>query len=103
MRAIEVETETEGWVDLSFFRSQFASLRLACRTQNSEIRSALDAAGVHSDASHEQPLAHAANWQLLGLTTGRGKNDQTNKPNRPIKEILGLPLTARFRKYLTQL
>jgi len=45
----------------------------------------------------------AANWQLLGLTTGRGKNDQTNKPNRPIKEILGLPLTACFRKYLTQL
>ena len=44
----------------------------------------------------------AANWQLLGLTTGRGKNDQTNKPNRPIKEILGLPLTARFRQYLTQ-
>ena len=28
----------------------------------------------------------AANWQFLGLTTGRGKNDQTNKPNRPIKE-----------------
>src|ERR1022692_2374000 len=45
----------------------------------------------------------AANWQLLGLTTGRGKNDQTNKANRPIKEILGLPLTERFRKYLTQL
>ena len=41
----------------------------------------------------------AANWQLLGLTTGRGKNDQTNKPNRPIKEILGLPLTPRFREY----
>ena len=38
----------------------------------------------------------AANWQLLGLTTGRGKNDQTNKPNRPIKEILGLPLTRAF-------
>jgi hypothetical protein len=45
----------------------------------------------------------AANWQLLGLTTGRGKDDQTNKPNRPIKEILGLPLTPRFRDYLTQL
>src|SRR5438270_131647 len=45
----------------------------------------------------------AANWQLLGLTTGRGKNDQTNKPNRPIKEVLGLPLTPRFREYLTQL
>ena len=45
----------------------------------------------------------AANWQLLGLTTGRGKNDQTNKPNRTIKEILGLPLTPRFREYLSQL
>jgi Domain of unknown function (DUF4338) len=45
----------------------------------------------------------AANWQLLGLTTGRGKNDQTNKPNRPIKEILGLPLTPRFRQLLSQL
>jgi hypothetical protein len=45
----------------------------------------------------------AANWQLLGLTTGRGKNDQTNKPNRPIKEILGLPLAPRFRQLLSQL
>jgi hypothetical protein len=44
----------------------------------------------------------AANWQLLGLTTGRGKNDQTNKPNRPIKEILDLPLTPRFRQLLSQ-
>ncbi len=45
----------------------------------------------------------AANWQLLGLTTGRGKDDQTNKPNRPIKEILGLPLAPRFRELLSQL
>jgi hypothetical protein len=42
----------------------------------------------------------AANWKFLGLTTGRGKNDQTNKPNRPIKEVLGLPLTPRFRELL---
>ncbi len=45
----------------------------------------------------------AANWRLLGHTTGRGKNDQTNKPNRPIKEILGLPLTPRFREHLTRI
>jgi len=45
----------------------------------------------------------AANWQLLGLTTGRGKDDQTGKPNRPIKEVLGLPLTPRFRELLRQL
>lgn len=45
----------------------------------------------------------AANWQVLGVTTGRGKNDHTNKPNRPIKEVLGLPLTPRFREFLSQL
>jgi hypothetical protein len=44
----------------------------------------------------------AANWQLLGVTTGRGNNDHTNKPNRPVKEILGLPLTRRFRELLSQ-
>lgn len=45
----------------------------------------------------------AANWQLLGLTTGRGKNDHTNKPNRPVKQVLGLPLTPHFRQLLSQL
>jgi hypothetical protein len=45
----------------------------------------------------------AANWILLGHTTGRGKNDHTNKPNRPIKEVLGLPLVPRFRQLLSQL
>jgi Druantia protein DruA len=44
----------------------------------------------------------AANWKFLGLTTGRGKNDHTYKPNRPIKEVLGLPLTRRFRELLAQ-
>jgi hypothetical protein len=42
----------------------------------------------------------AANWKFLGLTTGRGKNDHTYKPNRPIKEVLGLPLTPGFRELL---
>jgi len=45
----------------------------------------------------------AANWVLMGHTTGRGKNDHTNKPNRPIKQILGFPLTRRFRELLSQL
>lgn len=44
----------------------------------------------------------AANWISLGQTTGRGKDDHTNRPNRPIKEVLGLPLTPRFRELLSQ-
>ncbi len=43
---------------------------------------------------------HAANWVVLGRTTGRGKDDQTGKPNRPIKEVLGYPLCKRFRELL---
>lgn len=42
----------------------------------------------------------AANWVLLGRTTGRGKDDQTNRPNQSIKEVLALPLTRRFRQLL---
>jgi uncharacterized protein DUF4338 len=44
----------------------------------------------------------AANWKFLGPTTGRGNNDHTYKPNRPIKEVLGLPLTPRFRELLSR-
>lgn len=44
----------------------------------------------------------AANWLRLGRTTGRGKDDQTGRPNRSIKEVLGYPLTRRFRELLEQ-
>lgn len=44
----------------------------------------------------------AANWVVLGRTTGRGKDDQTNRANRPIKEVLGYPLTPRFRELLAE-
>jgi hypothetical protein len=42
----------------------------------------------------------AANWIVLGETTGRGKDDQTKRPNRPIKLVLGYPLTKHFRTAL---
>ena len=42
----------------------------------------------------------AANWTVLGRTTGRGKNDRTHKANRPIKEVLGYPLCHDFRRQL---
>jgi hypothetical protein len=42
----------------------------------------------------------AANWIFLGKTTGRGKNDQTNKQNRSIKAVFGYPLQKNFRRIL---
>ncbi len=42
----------------------------------------------------------AANWIVLGRTTGRGKNDLTHRPNRSIKEVWGYPLSKRFRRQL---
>ncbi len=45
----------------------------------------------------------AANWVWLGRTTGRGKDDRTGKPNRPVKDELGHPLTKRFRELLGRL
>ena len=42
----------------------------------------------------------AANWVLLGKTTGRGKQSNSYVPNRSIKEVLGYPLTRQFRQLL---
>ena len=44
----------------------------------------------------------AANWVLLGRTTGRGKDDLTHRQNRSIKEVFGLPLKRKFRELLSQ-
>lgn len=44
----------------------------------------------------------AANWTVLGCTTGRGKNAWSKKPNRSIKEVLGYPLTPHFRELLAE-
>jgi hypothetical protein len=44
----------------------------------------------------------AANWIVLGRTTGRGKNAWSKKPNRSIKEVLGYPLTPHFRELLAE-
>jgi hypothetical protein len=44
----------------------------------------------------------AANWILLGRTTGRGKDDLTHRQNRSIKEVYGLPLARKFRELLSR-
>jgi hypothetical protein len=45
----------------------------------------------------------AANWTVLGETTGRGKDDLAHKANRSIKQVLGYALIKDFRKRLSQL
>ena len=42
----------------------------------------------------------AANWTVLGKTTGRGNNAPTYEQTRSIKEVLGYSLTKRFREIL---
>ena len=44
----------------------------------------------------------AANWVLLGRTTGRGKDSTSKRPNRSIKEVLGYPVWKRFRQLLAE-
>jgi len=45
----------------------------------------------------------AANWTLLGQTTGRGKDAPTHQANRSIKQVLGYPLVKDFRTRLSRL
>lgn len=44
----------------------------------------------------------AANWIVLGRTTGRGKADATHQANRSLKDVLGYPLVKDFRARLTR-
>ncbi|MGA8580021.1 MAG: DUF4338 domain-containing protein [Bryobacteraceae bacterium] len=44
----------------------------------------------------------AANWTVLGVTTGRGKDAPTREANRSIKEVLGYALVKDFRQRLSQ-
>jgi len=44
----------------------------------------------------------AANWEFLGLTTGRGKDAHTKTANRSLKELWVLPLVKDFRLKLRE-
>jgi hypothetical protein len=45
----------------------------------------------------------AANWTVMGQTTGRGKAAPTRAVNRSIKQVLGYALVKDFRQRLSQL
>lgn len=49
---------------------------------------------------HRGTCYRAANWTVLGRTQGRGKDDLTHRPNRTLKEVLGLALSRDFRARL---
>lgn len=51
---------------------------------------------------HHGACYRAANWVVMGRTTGRGKNDQTHRPSRSIKDVLGYPLVKSFRARLAE-
>jgi hypothetical protein len=55
---------------------------------------------VDPDRGFTGTCYRAANWRYLGLTTGRGKNDHTNKPNRSLKYVFGYPLVKDFKEAL---
>jgi hypothetical protein len=40
----------------------------------------------------------AANWRVLGRTTGRGHHARTSRPTRPAKEVLGYPSCRTFAR-----
>jgi len=42
----------------------------------------------------------AANWTVLGITAGLGKDARGSIPNRSLKQLLGYPLVRDFRKRL---
>ena len=43
----------------------------------------------------------AANWTVMGQTTGRGKAAPTRAVNRSIKQVLGYALVKDFRQRLS--
>lgn len=53
-------------------------------------------------ATHRGTCYRAANWVFMGRTLGLGKDAKSKKPNRSLKDVLGLPLSADWRERLQQ-
>jgi hypothetical protein len=49
---------------------------------------------------HRGTCYRAANWIVLGQTSGRGHRCPGKQPNRPVKQVLGYPLVQQFRELL---
>lgn len=53
-------------------------------------------------AIHRGTCYRAANWMCMGRTLGLGKDAKTKRPNRSLKDVLGLPLSTEWRERLRQ-
>ena len=74
----------------SIERRRLRRLKVKCEIELAATLSLLDSDVECSDSS----------LIFLGRTQGRGKDDQTHRPNRSLKDVLGLPLTEGFRERL---
>ena len=50
---------------------------------------------------HKGTCYRAANWKLVGRTTGRGKTSATHAAELPAKDVWLYPLRPDFRRLLT--
>jgi hypothetical protein len=91
------------WVEVRFLASHL--LRRMTRALSSEWEQVYDHP-IHYVETFVDPgrfrgtCYRAAGWHRLGQTTGRGKDAPTRTPNRSKKDVLGLPLSKRFRARL---
>ena len=51
-------------------------------------------------ARHPGSCYRAANWIVLGQTSGRGHRCPDRQPTRPVKRVLGYPVIKQFRERL---
>jgi hypothetical protein len=92
------------WVDVRYLASHLLSAmtrRLSQEWQDAYGHPVYFAETFVDPTRHRSTCYRAANWVYLGMTTGRGKNDQTFKANRSLKEVLGLALVKDFRERLS--
>jgi hypothetical protein len=93
------------WVEVRFLASHL--LRRMTRVLSAEWEQVYDPP-IHYVETFVDPgrfrgtCYRAAGWHALGQTTGRGKDAPTRAPNRSKKEVLGLPLSRRFRARLAE-
>jgi len=91
------------WVKVKNLASHLLAViaRRICSDWSSSYNHPLYLLETFTDPSrHPGTCYRAANWQYLGMTTGRGKNAPSNRATRPPKAIWCYPLCREFRSLM---